>query len=74
MGILAMLYFGYRVAKEFLGKYEGKFHMVCFAILFACVALFDTVYFITYSVLFFILILVVVEKQSIERGKKNEKG
>ena len=74
MGILAMLYFGYKAARVFLSKYEGKFHMVCFAILFVCVALFDTVYFITYSVLFFILILVVVEKQSNERVKKNEKS
>ena len=62
MGIAVMLGFVGHMARTFLQKYAGKFNFVCFAILYACISLFDTTYFITYSVMFLMFLLVVVEK------------
>lgn len=62
MGILTMLGFVVHLAMRFFKKYEGKFHFICYALLFGCISLLDTTYFITYSVMFLMLILVTQEK------------
>ncbi len=64
MGVIIMLGFVVYMATRFLGKYEGKFHLICFGALYFGISLFDTTYFITYSVMFLMFILVVLEKLS----------
>lgn len=69
MGITVMLGFVVYMAMQFFKKYEGKFHFVCFAVLYALISLFDTTYFITYSVMFLMLITVVQEKMVADKNK-----
>lgn len=64
MGITVMLGFACYIASRFFKKYDGKFHFICFGILFALISLFDTTYFITYSVMFLTFLIVVQEKMT----------
>ncbi len=62
LGIIAMLVFvGYAV-KTFSGKYKNNVFMLAFAISFGLMALFDTIYYIPYTVMFLVLMIVVTEK------------
>ena len=73
MGITVMLGYVIYMAIRFLSRYEGNFHFICFAFLFACISLFDTTYFITYSVMFLMFITVVQEKLTSKNIQPTEK-
>ena len=72
IGVLVMLGFTCYMAVRFLSKYEGKFYIVCFGILFMAISLFDTTYFITYSVMFLMFILVTQEKLALKEEKDEQ--
>lgn len=61
------------MATRFFAKYEGKFHFVCFAVLYALISLFDTTYFITYAVMFLMFITVVQEKLTEDKEKTSRR-
>ena len=62
VGVSAMIFYLLNAIKLSLKKYEGKFHVICFGILYFCISLFDTTYFITYSVMILMLIIAMAEK------------
>ena len=56
-----LVFVGYAV-KTFSGKYKNNVFMLAFAISFGLMALFDTIYYIPYTVMFLVLMIVVTEK------------
>ena len=74
VGVLAMAFYILSLAKLFLKKYENKLFIICFAILYFCISLFDTTYFITYSVMFLMLVVAMTEKLVAKKEKENGKN
>ena len=74
VGVLTMAFYVFSLAKLFLKKYEHKFHVICFAILYFCISLFDTTYFITYSVMFLMLVVAMTEKLVAKKEKEDGKN
>ncbi|MBQ3219168.1 MAG: O-antigen ligase family protein [Clostridia bacterium] len=74
MGTLTSIFYVFCAVRAFAKKYEGKFHIVCFGILFLGISLFDTTYFITYSVMFFVFIIAIMEKLIKNKESKDEKN
>ena len=69
IGTAVMVAFALYMASRFLRKYDGNVYFISFAILYACISLFDTTYFITYSVMFLMFILVAIEKLAPKKEK-----
>lgn len=70
MGVVAVLLFVLSLIKTYLKKYENRVYTLAFIISFGAIALLDTVYFITYCVLFLMLITVTVEKVATKEDVK----
>ena len=62
LGIISMLVFVGFAVKTFSGKYENNIFMLAFAVSFGLMALFDTIYYIPYTVMFLVLMIAVTEK------------
>lgn len=73
VGISALVVFMARLIKVFFfNKYENKFFTVCFVLAFAGMSCFDIIYFVPYSVMFLIAVIVIAEKTSM-LGHSEEK-
>ncbi len=74
MGIASTAFLFASLVRSFAKNYEGKFYVVCFAIIFALMSLFDTIYYIPYTAMFLVFALAVSEKtiksESEEENKK----
>ena len=70
MGVVAVLLFVLSLIKTYLKKHENRVYTLAFIISFGAIALLDTVYFITYCVLFLMLITVTVEKVATKEDVK----